>query len=176
MARGLAEAEDKELSKFSGVNFGTKALAPLMAYREYALGWRGVFGAAAEYWLEVGESSWLFYYAPRTACNEAERARVERPAAVEEFVAEALRRLFLKPGADHHSDFIKLLGCGKLALELEEEKTRRKTKSYVFRLYGVEEGGRPVGDYLVRQVYKRGVGGAVPAVAVGNGGTVVKRL
>jgi hypothetical protein len=77
VARGLAEAEDKDLSKFSGVNFGTKALAALMAYREYALGRRGVFGVAAWYWLEVGGSAWLFYYAPRTACNEAERARVE---------------------------------------------------------------------------------------------------
>jgi hypothetical protein len=141
MARGLAEAEDKELSKFSGVNFGTKALAALMAYREYELGRRSAFGAAAWYWLEVSRSAWLFYYTPIAAHSEAEKAKVERPAAVEELVAEALRRLFLKPGADHHSDFIKLLRSGKLALELEEEKTGRKTESYVFRLYRVEEGG-----------------------------------
>jgi len=32
-------------------------------------------------------------------------------------------------------------GSGKLALELEEEKTRKKTESYVFRLYRFEEGG-----------------------------------
>jgi hypothetical protein len=71
-----------------------------------------------------------------------------RPVAEEELVAEGLRRLFLKPGADHYSDFIKLLGSGKLALELmeektnEEERTRKKTESYVFRLYRLEEGGR----------------------------------
>ncbi len=141
VVRGLAEAEDKELSKFSGVNFGTKALAALMAYREYALGRRGVFGVAAWHWLEVGGSAWLLYYTPKTAYKDAKKAGVERPVTVEEVVAEALRRLFLKPGADRHSDFIKLLGCGKLALELEEEKTRRKTKSYVFRLFRVEEGG-----------------------------------
>ncbi len=141
VARGLAEAEAPELSKFSGVNFGTKALAALMAYREYALGRRGVFGVAAWHWLEVGGSTWLLYYAPWTAYNEAEEAKVEKPAAVEEMAAETLRRLFLKPGADHHSDFIKLLGSGKLALELEEEKTRRKTESYVFRLFRVEEDG-----------------------------------
>jgi hypothetical protein len=63
----------------------------------------------------VGGSAWLFYYTPRTA--------------VEEMAAETLRHHFLKPGADHHSDFIKLLGSGKLTLELEEEKTRRKTES-----------------------------------------------
>jgi len=102
-ARGLAEAEYKELSRFSGVNFGTKAFAALMAYREYALGKRGAFGTAARYWLEVGGSARLLYYAPKTAYVKAERAGVERPAAVEELVAEALRRLFLKPGADHYS-------------------------------------------------------------------------
>ncbi len=46
VARRLAEAEDKELSKFSGVNFGTKALAALIAYREDALGRRGAYGVA----------------------------------------------------------------------------------------------------------------------------------
>ncbi len=95
----------------------------------------------AWHWLEGGGSARLLYHAPITAYNEAEEAKVEKPAAVEEMAAEALRRLFLEPGADHHSDFIKLLGSGKLALELEEEKTRRKTESYVFRLYRVEEGG-----------------------------------
>ncbi len=135
VARGLAEAEDKEFSKFSGVSFGVKALAALMAYREYALGGRGAFGIAAWHWLEVGGSAWLLYYALWTAYKDAKKAKVERPAAVEELVAEGLRRLFLKPGADRHSDFIKLLGSSKLALELEEAKTRRKTESYVFRLY-----------------------------------------
>jgi hypothetical protein len=136
VARGLAEAEAPELSKFGGVNFGTKAYAALIAYREYALGRRGAFGIAAGYWLEEGGLAWLFYYSPWTTYFEAERAKVERPAAVEEMVAEALRRLFLKPGADHHSDFIKLLGSGKLALELEKAGS-----SYVFRLYRVEDGG-----------------------------------
>jgi hypothetical protein len=140
-ARGLAEAEKTELSEFSDVNLGTKALAALIAYREYVLGRRGVFGKAAWYWLEVGGSAWLLYYAPGTAYFKAEGAKVERPVAVEEMVAEALRRLFLKPGADYHSDFIKLLGSGKLALELVEEKTGKKTESYVFRLYRLEEGG-----------------------------------
>ncbi len=95
VARRLAEAGYWKLSKFSGVNFGVKALAALIAYREYALGRRGVFGAAAWHWLEVGESAWLLYYTPRTAYDNAKRAEVERPAAVEEMVAEALRRLFL---------------------------------------------------------------------------------
>jgi len=108
----------------------------------------GAFGATAWYWLEVGGSAWLLYYAPITACDNAKGAGVVRPVAEEELVAEGLRRLFLKPGADHYSDFIKLLGSGKLALELMEEKTnegertRKKTESYVFRLYGLEEGGR----------------------------------
>ncbi len=140
-ARKLAEAEKTELSEFSGVNFGTKALAALIAYREYALGRRGLYGAAAWHWLEVGGSAWLLYYTPWTAYNKAEKAGVERPVAVEELVAEALRRLFLKPGTDHHSNFIKLLGSSMLALELEEKKTKEKTESYVFKLFRVEEGG-----------------------------------
>ncbi len=66
------------------------------------------------------------------------KAKAERPVVVEEMVAEALRRLFLKPGADHYSRFIKeLIKGGKLALMFEKE-----TKSaYVFRLYRLEEGG-----------------------------------
>jgi hypothetical protein len=137
-ARELAEAKQPELSEFGGVSFGVKALAALMAYREYALGRRGVFGKAAWYWLGVGGSARLLYYAPWTAYSEAEKARVEKPATMEELVAEAFRRLFLKPGADHYSRFVEELAkSGKLALELEN-----KTKSsYVFRLFRLEEGG-----------------------------------
>jgi len=53
VARELAEAEHRELPKFGGVNFGTKALAALIAYREHALGRWGAFGIATRYWLEV---------------------------------------------------------------------------------------------------------------------------
>ena len=126
VARRLAEAVEAELPKFKDVSFGVKALAALIAYREYALGRRSAFGAAAWYWLEVGGSAWLLYYAPSTAYLKAKGAKVERPVAVGEVVAEALRRLFLKPGADYHSDFIKLLGSGMMALELEEKKIRRR--------------------------------------------------
>jgi hypothetical protein len=137
-ARELAKAKQKELSEFNDVNFGVKALAALIAYREYALGRRGAFSKAARYWLEEGGSVWLLYYAPSTAYKEAERARVEKPVTVEELVAEALRRLFLKPGADRHRGFVEeLTKGGKLALELEKE-----TKSaYVFSLFRLEEDG-----------------------------------
>jgi len=139
VARRLAEAEAPELPEFSGVSFGTKAYAALVAYREYAWGRWGIFGKAAWHWLEVGGSAWLFYYAPWTAYEKAERAGVVRPVAVEELAAEALRRLFLKPGADHHSDFIKELEKGsKLALMFEKETE----SSYVFRLYSMKEGGK----------------------------------
>jgi hypothetical protein len=139
VARELAEAEAPELSEFGGVNFGVKAYAALIAYREYALGGRVAFGAAAWHWLEVGGSAWLLYYSPKTAYLKAERAKVEMPAAVEEMLAEALRRLFLKPGADHYSDFIKELEKGgKLALMFEKETE----SSYVFRLYNMKEGGK----------------------------------
>jgi hypothetical protein len=140
-ARELAEAKQAELSKFTDVNFGTKAYAALIAYREYALGRRSAFGTVAEHWLEEGGSARLLYYTPRTAYLKAEKAKAERPAAVEEMAAEALRRLFLKPGADHHRGFVEeLTKGGRLALELVEEKNK-KTKYYVFRLYRVEEGG-----------------------------------
>jgi hypothetical protein len=138
VARELAEAKQPELTEFGGVSFGVKALAALMAYREYALGRGGAFGIAAGYWLEVGGSAWLLYYTPYTAHREAEKTKVERPAAVEEMVAEAFRRLFLKPGADHYSRLVEeLTKGGKLALMFERET---KT-SYVFRLYRLEEGG-----------------------------------
>jgi hypothetical protein len=137
-ARELAEAKQAELSKFTDVNLGTKAYAALIAYREYALGRRGVFGKAAWYWLEVGGSAWLLYYTPRTAYEKAEKAKAERPAAVEEMAAETLRRLFLKPGADRHRRFVEeLTKGGRLALMLEKETK----SSYVFRLYRLEEGG-----------------------------------
>ncbi|MEM4651889.1 MAG: PaRep2b protein, partial [Pyrobaculum sp.] len=139
VARRLAEAEAPELPEFSGVSFGTKAYAALVAYREYAWGRWGVFGKAAWYWLEVGGSARLLYYAPITAYIKAKKARAGRSAAVEELVAEAFRRLFLKPGADHHSDFIKELEKGsKLALMFERETE----SSYVFRLYNMKEGGK----------------------------------
>jgi hypothetical protein len=82
VARELAEAP--ELSKFGGASFGDKALAALIAYREYALGRGAAFGVAARHWLEVSGSTRLLYYAPITAYNEAEHAKVEKPAAVEE--------------------------------------------------------------------------------------------
>jgi hypothetical protein len=138
VARGLAEAMAPELSEFKDVSFGVKALATLIAYRERALGGRGAFGTAAWHWLEVGGSAWLFYYAPKTAYDRTEKARADKPTAVEEMVAEALRRLFLKPGADHYRGFVgELTKGGKLALMLE-----KKTKtSYVFKLFRLEEGG-----------------------------------
>jgi hypothetical protein len=72
-----------------------------------------------------------------TAYVKAKEAGVVRPVAEEELVAEGFRRLFLKPGADRYSDFIKLLGSGKLALELMEEKTNegeRTRKKRVLRV------------------------------------------
>ncbi|NAZ33302.1 MAG: hypothetical protein GU356_03270 [Pyrobaculum sp.] len=139
VARRLAEATAPELSRFSGVNFGVKAYAALIAYREYALGRRGVFGTAARYWLEVGGSAWHLYYPPKTAYDRAKKEGVVRPAEVGEMLAEGLRRLFLKPGTDHYSDFIKELEKGgKLALELEKETE----SSYVFKLYNMKEGGK----------------------------------
>ncbi len=138
VARRLAEAVETQLPKFKDVSFGVKALAALIAYREYGLGRRGVFGTAAWHWLKEGGSAWFLYYTPGTAYVEAERAKVERPAEVGEMVAEALRRLFLKPGADRHSRFVEeLIKSGKLALMLEKETK----SSYVFRLYRIEEGG-----------------------------------
>jgi hypothetical protein len=83
VVRRLAEANQRELSEFNDVNFGMKAYAALIAYREYALGRESVFGKAAGYWLEMGGSAWLLYYAPRTAYEKAEKAKAERPAAVE---------------------------------------------------------------------------------------------
>ncbi|MFZ8806952.1 MAG: hypothetical protein ACO2PN_02450 [Pyrobaculum sp.] len=47
VARELAEAKAPKLSEFGGVNFGVKAYAALIAYREYALGRVSVFGKAA---------------------------------------------------------------------------------------------------------------------------------
>jgi hypothetical protein len=142
MARRLAEAEAPELPEFKDVGFGVKALAALIAYREYELGRRGVFGKAAGYWLEVGGSARLLYYAPWTAYLKAEKAKAERPAAVEEMAAEALRRLFLKPGADHYHSFVEeLTKVDKLALILEKKNKSRKAESYVFKLFRLEEGG-----------------------------------
>ncbi|MFP3200496.1 MAG: PaRep2b protein, partial [Thermoproteus sp.] len=141
-ARGLAEAGRPELPEFSGASFGVKAYAALIAYRESALGRRGAYGAAARYWLEEGGSAWLLYYAPSTAYKNAEKARAERPAAVESMIAEALRRLFLRPGRDRYRNFVELLKGGELALELEKaEKTEKGTETYLFRLLKPEEDG-----------------------------------
>jgi len=138
VARRLAEAKAPELSEFGDVSFGVKAYAALIAYRGYALGRRGVFGIAAEYWLEVGGSARLLYYAPITAYIKAKKARAGRPAEVEEMIAEVLRRLFLKPGADYHRGFVEeLTKGGKLALMLD----RKTESSYVFRLYNMNESG-----------------------------------
>jgi len=141
VVRRLAEAKQAELSEFNDVGFGVKVLAALIAYREYVLSRGSAFGAAAWYWLEVGGSARLLYYAPSTAYDYAKKAGVERPVAVEELVAEALRRLFLKPGADHYSRFVEeLTKGGRLALMLEREDE----SSYVFRLFRLEEGGKLV--------------------------------
>jgi hypothetical protein len=155
VARRLAEAKAPELSEFGGVNFGVKAYAALIAYREYVLGRRGVFGKAAWHWLEVGGSAWLFYYAPNTARIEAERAKVERPAEVGEMVVEAFRRLFLKPGADRYRGFVEeLVKGGKLALMFEKETE----SSYVFKLYNMKEGGGLVDLGIELRIEKVGKG------------------
>ncbi len=139
MARGLAEAKQPELSKFNDVSFGVKAYAALIAYREHAVGRRSAYGTAAWYWLEVGGSAWLLYYSPITAYDKAKKARAGRSAAVEELVAEGLRRLFLKPGADRYRGFVEeLTKGGRLALMFEKETD----SSYVFRLFRVEEGSK----------------------------------
>jgi hypothetical protein len=139
MARGLAEAKQPELSKFNDVSFGVSAYAALIAYREHALGRRSAYGTAAWYWLEVGGSARLLYYAPITAYIKAMKARAGRSAEVEEMAAEALRRLFLKPGADRYRGFVEeLTKGGRLALMFEKETK----SSYVFRLYRLEEGGK----------------------------------
>jgi len=154
-ARELAEAKQPELSKFGGASFGVKAYAALIAYREYVLGRRGVFGKAAWYWLEVGGSARLLYYAPYTARIEAERAKVERPAEVGEMVAEAFRRLFLKPGADRYRGFVEeLVKGGKLALMFEKETE----SSYVFKLYNMKEGGGLVDLGIELRIEKVGKG------------------
>jgi hypothetical protein len=137
-ARRLAEAKAPELPEFNDVSFGVKAYAALITYREYTLGRRGAFGAAAWHWLEEGGSAWLFYYPPWTAYLKAERAKAEKPVTVEELATEALRRLFLKPGTEYYRGFVEeLTKGGKLALMLERET---KT-SYVFKLYNMKEGG-----------------------------------
>ncbi len=159
VARGLAETEYNELPEFKDVSFGAKAYAALVAYREYALGRKSPYGTATWYWLEVGGSARLLYYAPGTAYRNAKRAKTERLAAVEELVAEAFRRLFLKPGADHNHGFIEELAKGgRLALELEEEKTRKKTESYVFKLYKLKEGGGLVDLGIELWIEKMGKG------------------
>jgi hypothetical protein len=145
-ARRLAEAGRPELSKFGGANFGVKAYAALLAYRERALGRRGAYGIAARYWLEGGGSAWLLYHAPNTAYKNAEKAGVERPAAVESMIAEALRRLFLKSGRDRYRGFVEeLTKGGKLALMLEkaEKEAKKGTETYLFRLLKLE-GGKPI--------------------------------
>ncbi len=86
-------------------------------------------------------SAWLLYYTPGTAYVKAEKTKAERPAAVEELVAEALRRLFLKPGADRYRGFVEeLTKGGKLALMFDSETK----SSYIFKLFRVEEGGKLV--------------------------------
>jgi hypothetical protein len=86
----------------------------------------------------VGGSARLLYYTPKTAYLKAKKARAERPAAVEEMAAEALRRLFLKPGADHHRGLAEELAKGgKLALMLEKETK----SSYAFKLFRLEKDG-----------------------------------
>ncbi len=55
--------------------------------------------------------------------------------AVEEMAAEALRRLLLRPGADHYRNFVELLGSGRLVLMPEKAKS-----SHTFKLFRLEEG------------------------------------
>ncbi len=141
VARKLAETEYKELPKFKDVSFGVKALAALIAYREYALGRKSPYGTAAWHWLEVGGSAWPLYHVPITAYDNAKKAEVERPATVGEVVAEGLRRLFLKPGADRYRGFVEELAKGgRLALMFDRETE----SSYVFRLYNVKKSGELV--------------------------------
>ena len=78
--------------------------------------------------------------------------------AVEEAIAEALRRLFLRPGADHHSSFVEeLTKGGRLALMFDRETE----SSYVFGLFRLEEGDGLVDlgvELRISKVRERGRG------------------
>ncbi|KUO85649.1 MAG: hypothetical protein AT711_02810 [Thermoproteus sp. CIS_19] len=134
IARRLADAKATEFSKFNNTNFGVKAYAALLAYRDYAVGRRSAYGTIARYWLKEGGAARLLYYAPNTAYNKAERTKVEGATTVEETIAEALRRLFLKPGAEYYRGFIKkFLERGHLILERGAEETP------VYRVVGLKD-------------------------------------
>ena len=79
IARRLADAKATEFSKFNNTNFGVKAYAALLVYRDYAVGRRSAYGTIARYWLKEGGAARLLYYAPNTAYNKAERTKVEEP-------------------------------------------------------------------------------------------------
>ena len=70
-------------------------------------------------------------------------------------MAEAFRRLFLKPGADRHSRFVEeLTKGGRLALMFDRETE----SAYVFELYNMKEGGGLVDLGILLWIAKVGEG------------------
>jgi hypothetical protein len=140
-ARELVEAGYNSLSEYSDASFGIKAYAALLAYRELAFGVKTTYGVAARYWLEEGKTPWLLYYAPKTAYSRAERTGGGGITTVEEAVAEAFRRLFLKPGAERYSRFVdKVLEAARQrgGLVLEPEPKEEGKKTWMFKVAGLE--------------------------------------
>jgi tetratricopeptide (TPR) repeat protein len=140
-AKELAETGRTALSKHGNVNFGVKAYAALLAYREFMFGVKTAYGVVAKHWLEGGKTPWLLYYTPHTAYYYAEKAGRGGITTNDEAVVEAFRRLFLKPGAERYSRFLdKVLEAARQrgGLALEPEPREESDKTWVFKVTGLE--------------------------------------
>ena len=79
----------------------------------------------------MGGSARLLYYAPKTAYDKAKKARVERPAAVEEMVAEVFRRMFLNPAPTTTATSLSFWGVVSWRWNLRRRRLRRPSLTCV---------------------------------------------
>ncbi|MFZ8806837.1 MAG: hypothetical protein ACO2PN_01870, partial [Pyrobaculum sp.] len=148
MAEGLAKARSDELSKFGGVNIGTKAYAALLSVAK-----GGIYGHAAMLLMGEGALADIVLSAPRTAYQKAWEIAKGRGESVDPFRSPKGAVDWEERAASTLLRF--LIGYGEADLKFRrvekgKEKGRVVRGFQVFRAYGGVEA--PVGELWIGEV------------------------
>jgi hypothetical protein len=153
-AEGLAEARNKELSKYSDVNMGTRVYAALLSVAR-----GGLYGHAAMLLMGEGALADVVLLTPGGAYNKADRVAERRGEAVDPSYSRRRGRSVGQPSWEDRAASVLLrflIGYGEADLKFirvekegkkDGEKRRVERGFQVFRVYGGIE--TPVGELWI---------------------------
>jgi hypothetical protein len=154
MAKGLAEARVKEMSKYSDANMGTRVYAALLSVAR-----GGLYGHAAMLLMGEGALADIVLLTPGGAYNKADRVAERRGEAVDPSYSRRRGRSVGQPSWEDRAASVLLrflIGYGEADLKFirvekegkkDGEKRRVERGFQVFRVYGGIE--TPVGELWI---------------------------